>query len=237
MPNATQLVQEFTDGKVLLFDKPLYWTSFNVVSKVKSLLRHRLGLKKIKVGHAGTLDPMATGLLVICTGKMTKQIESYQASEKEYTGTFYIGATTPSYDLETNPDKEYPTDHIHQALVDSAVKSLSGKIMQVPPVFSAVKIEGKRAYSHARKGEEITLKAREINISEFEVDWEEPSDAHFRVVCSKGTYIRSLARDLGLALQSGAYLKSLRRTRIGAFHVDNAVSVDQFTDYMNLTGM
>lgn len=236
MVEPDTLIKQFTDGKVLLFDKPLCWTSFNVVSKVKSLLRHRLGIKKIKVGHAGTLDPMATGLLIVCTGKMTRQIASYQASEKEYTGTFFIGATTPSYDLETTPDKEYPTEHIDQALVDTASKGLTGCIMQVPPVFSAVKVDGKRAYTHARKGEEIDLKAREVIISSFEAKLKNPSEVEFRVECSKGTYIRALARDFGIALGSGAYLTSLRRVRIGEFHADNAVSVDQFASYMTMIG-
>ncbi len=229
---ATPLENQFTEGKVILIDKPHYWTSFNAVSKVKALLRHHLGLKKIKIGHAGTLDPLATGLLIICSGKMTRSIELYQRQEKEYTGTFFIGAATPSCDLETEPGPHLPTSHITPEMVQQAVAQLTGNIMQEPPLFSARKIDGKRAYTHARKGHDLTLPASPVTIYQFEITrWQLP-EADFRVVCSKGTYIRSLARDFGLLLQSGAYLQKLRRTRIGQFHVDNSVTPAQFQQYI-----
>ncbi len=229
MTEKTELAEQFAAGKLLLIDKPLHWTSFDAVSKVKSLLKHKLGLKKIKVGHAGTLDPLASGLLIICTGKMTRQIDVYQAQEKEYTGTFFIGATTPSSDLETKPDQTYPTEHISRDLMEETIKeNFTGTLQQVPSLFSAKKIEGKRAYEHARAGNQIELKANEIIIHDYEITRFELPEADFRVVCSKGTYIRSLARDLGRQLQSGAYLKTLRRTRIGDISVEQAISIEDF---------
>lgn len=216
------LPEDYLAGQVILIDKPLHWTSFNAVSKIKSLLRHRMGIKKIKVGHAGTLDPLATGLLIICTGKMTRSIEQFQALPKEYTGTFFIGATTPSSDLETKPGEPLPTNHITEYLALETLKTFVGKIQQVPPLFSAKKIDGKRAYDHARQGSTMELKPNEVTIRDFRITRFELPEIDFLVRCSKGTYIRSLARDFGAALQSGAYLKTLRRTKIGDFTVDQA---------------
>jgi tRNA pseudouridine55 synthase len=221
------LPEDYLAGQVILIDKPLHWTSFNVVSKIKSLLRHRAGIKKIKVGHAGTLDPLATGLLIICTGKMTRSIEQFQALPKEYTGTFFIGATTPSSDLETQPGEPLPIEHINEQLALETAKTFLGKIQQVPPLFSAKKIEGKRAYDHARQGSTMELKPNEVTIHDFHITRFELPEIDFLVRCSKGTYIRSLARDFGTALQSGAYLKTLRRTKIGDFFVDQAQSPDK----------
>lgn len=204
------------EPRVLLVNKPYQWTSFDVVKK----LRYKLKVKKI--GHAGTLDPLATGLLIICTGKMTKQIDTYQAQEKEYTGTFVLGQTTPSYDLETKVDVEKSIDHISDSEIIEAVKNFSGEIEQVPPAFSALKVDGKRAYKKARKGEEVKLKSRMVTISEFEITGIDLPKVHFRVVCSKGTYIRSIARDLGEALGVGAHLSVLCRTRIGEHLLTNA---------------
>ncbi len=223
--------EDFIAGTVLLLDKPLYWTSFDVVKKIKALLRHRLKIKKIKVGHAGTLDPLASGLLIICTGKKTKEIETYQNQKKEYTGTFFIGASTPSYDLETEPDEFFTADHINIELIQKASEKFSGEIDQVPPLFSAKKIEGERAYFHARRGDSTILKSNKINIYHFEITKFELPEADFRIVCSKGTYIRALARDFGKELCSGAYLKALRRTAIGDFSVDNAWSIDDLENF------
>lgn len=218
----------FEEGEVILVNKPLIWTSFDVVNRLRYEIRTHLGIKKLKVGHAGTLDPLADGLLIICTGKFTKQIDLYQAQEKEYTGIFKLGATTPSYDLEHPIDAEYPYKHITPEMIAQAVEGLSGKIQQIPPVFSAIKVNGRRAYKFARKEKELILEPRAVTISEFEITRVELPDVHFRIVCSKGTYIRSLARDFGQALQSGAHLVSLRRTRIGNFLLSNAWSVDDF---------
>jgi tRNA pseudouridine55 synthase len=223
--------EEFITGTVLLLDKPLYWTSFDVVKKIKALLRHRLKIKKIKVGHAGTLDPLATGLLIICTGKKTKEIENYQNQEKEYTGTFFLGASTPSSDLETQPNEYYSTDHIDSELVQKAVEKFKGEINQVPPLFSAKKIEGERAYFHARRGDATILKPNKIFIHQFEITKLELPEADFRIVCSKGTYIRSVARDFGKEVKSGAYLKALRRTKIGNFSVVDAWSIDDLENF------
>jgi len=223
--------EEFITGTVLLLDKPLYWTSFDVVKKIKALLRHRLKIKKIKVGHAGTLDPLATGLLIICTGKKTKEIESYQNQEKEYTGTFFLGASTPSSDLETQPDEFFSTDHIDSEMVQKAVEKFKGEINQVPPLFSAKKIEGERAYFHARRGDATILKPNKIFIHQFEITKLELPEADFRIVCSKGTYIRSVARDFGKEIKSGAYLKALRRTKIGNFSVVDAWSIDDLENF------
>src|SRR5246127_2876228 len=212
------------DGDVFLVDKPYKVTSFEVVNKIKIALRKTYP-DKIKVGHAGTLDPLATGLLIICTGKKTKQIEQIQAQEKEYTGTFFVGATTPCFDKEREVDFTFPTEHITEAMSTEAAKKLTGKQMQTPRIFSAVPVDGKRAYDLAREGgEEIKINPKEIHIKEFELTRIALPEIDFRVVCSKGTYIRSLARDFGLALNSGAYLTALRRTRIGDFKTENAIT-------------
>ncbi|HLN53865.1 MAG TPA: tRNA pseudouridine(55) synthase TruB [Lentimicrobium sp.] len=218
---------DFEVGEVILVNKPLGWTSFDVVNRLRIAIRESLGIKKIKVGHAGTLDPLADGLLIICTGRYTKKIEEYQAGEKEYTGTFRVGATTPSYDLEHEINKEYPFEHITHDSITEAVAGLTGEIQQVPPLFSAIKVGGRRAYKYARKEKELTLDARPVTISEFEITGIELPDVHFRIVCSKGTYIRALARDFGEALQSGAHLIKLRRTRIGRFKLSEAKELDE----------
>jgi len=228
----SDLVQSFVDGAVLTFDKPLGWTSFDVVNKVRSMMRYVLGIKKLKTGHAGTLDPLATGLLIICTGKQTKSIESFQEMEKEYTGTFILGQTTPSFDLETKTDGHFSTEHISREMVERAAQKLSGHHDQIPPQYSAKKVEGERAYEFARRGEHTELKARKIVISEFEITRFEIPETDFRVVCSKGTYIRSLARDFGRELHSGAHLKSLRRTRIGNYSADDAWSIEDFEKHL-----
>lgn len=219
---------DFLKGEVLLFDKPLSWSSFHVVNNIRYALKHHLGIKKIKVGHAGTLDPLATGLLIICTGKFTKRIDEFQAQEKEYTGTFTLGATTPSFDLETEEDAQYPTDHISKEIILDTAKSFVGTLEQTPPIFSAIKIDGKRAYEYARKNEEVKIKSKTITIKEFEITNIEMPKISFRIVCSKGTYIRSLARDFGTTLKSGAYLSSLQRTRIGDFKLTDAFNIEEF---------
>lgn len=218
----------YLSGQVLLIDKPLNWTSFQVVNKLRWEIRQAFNIKKIKVGHAGTLDPLATGLLVICTGKMTKQIDTFQGQIKEYTGTIVLGSTTPSFDLETKIDKTFPTDHISEALIHQTTKQFIGEIQQFPPVFSAIKKDGKRLYEFARAGQDVEIKSRSITISTFEITKIDGLNINFRVVCSKGTYIRSLANDFGKALNSGAHLSELRRTKIGNFNVENAVSIENF---------
>jgi tRNA pseudouridine55 synthase len=222
---------EFVTGKVLLIDKPLTWTSFDAVNKVRWQLKQKLK-QKLKVGHAGTLDPLATGLLIICTGKFTKRIDEFQAQEKEYTGTFVIGASTPSSDLEKEVDQYFPIDHLTDEMIHAATKNFIGEIDQSPPLFSAIKVDGKRAYKMARKGDETILPTRKVEIREFEITGirklEKTIEADFRVSCSKGTYIRSLARDFGKALGSGAYLGVLRRTRIGEFKIEDAVTIEAF---------
>jgi tRNA pseudouridine55 synthase len=224
---------DFPAGEVLLIDKPLQWTSFDVVNKIRHMLRHHLGVKKIKVGHAGTLDPLASGLLLICVGKATKRINEFTGLDKEYTGTFFIGGTTPSFDLETEANYEYDTSHISGKLIKDAARSFIGRIKQVPPIYSAVKIEGKRAYVSARKKETIDIPAREVIIHEFEILDAGVPETTFRVCCSKGTYIRTLANDFGKALKSGAYLQSLRRTRIGDYHVNEAITLPAFEAYLS----
>lgn len=219
-------------GQVLLIDKPLHWTSFQAVNKLRWEIRQAFNIKKIKVGHAGTLDPLATGLLVICTGKMTKQINIFQGQIKEYTGTFVLGSTTPSYDLETEIDQTYPTEHISEALIHETTKQFIGDIEQYPPVFSAIKKDGKRLYEFARAGETVEIKSRTVHISEFEITSINGNSVEFRVVCSKGTYIRSLANDFGKALNSGAHLSVLRRTKIGDFSVDDAVTPEKFIEQL-----
>lgn len=222
--------EEFKAGQTLLFDKPLEWTSFQVVNKVRWLIRKEFKIKKIKVGHAGTLDPLATGLLILCTGKATKQIVTLQAQEKEYTGSFTLGATTPSYDLETEVDKTFPTDHLSEEKIKKATYNFIGDIEQFPPVFSAIKKDGKRLYEYARSGENVEISSRKVHISEFKITKISLPEVHFRVVCSKGTYIRSLAYDFGRKLDSGAYLSSLRRTRIGDYKVEDALTIDSFAN-------
>lgn len=220
--------EQLKAGQVLLIDKPLEWTSFQVVNKLRWVIKKTFNLKKIKVGHAGTLDPLATGLLVICTGKMTKQIDTFQGQEKTYTGTIVLGATTPSYDLETKIDHSYPTDHITDALIKATTKQFLGTIEQYPPVFSALKKDGKRLYQFAREGKEVTIEPRRINIAAFDITEIRGLEVDFRVVCSKGTYIRSLAHDFGKSLNSGAHLSALRRTHIGDFKVSNALTIETF---------
>lgn len=220
--------EDYQNGQVLLIDKPLTWTSFQAVNKLRWEIRQAFNIKKIKVGHAGTLDPLATGLLIICTGKMTKQINTFQGQDKEYTGTFVIGSTTPSYDLETEIDKTFPTEHITEELIHETTNQFIGSIEQFPPIFSALKKDGKRLYEFARAGEDVEIKSRTVSVSEFEITNIEGNNIHFRVVCSKGTYIRSLAYDFGKALDSGAHLSELRRTKIGKYHVDDAMSPEDF---------
>ncbi|MFL9844575.1 tRNA pseudouridine(55) synthase TruB [Flavobacterium rhizosphaerae] len=222
--------EEFTEGKILLIDKPLTWSSFQAVNKIKWSLKKHLGLKKIKVGHAGTLDPLATGLLIICTGKFTKRIQELQGMVKEYTGTFTLGATTPSYDLETAVDATFPTAHITEEQLQETLKTFIGEIDQKPPVFSAIKKDGKRLYEHARKGEEVEIAYRKVTVYEFELTRIALPEVDFRVVCSKGTYIRSLAHDFGQALHSGAHLTALRRTKIGDFSVNDAITPTAFEE-------
>ena len=221
-------VDDYQSGQVLLIDKPLHWTSFQVVNKLRWEIKQTFKLKNIKVGHAGTLDPLATGLLVLCTGKMTKQIDTFQAQIKEYTGTIVLGSTTPSFDLETEISETFPTEHITSELIQETTKQFIGDIQQFPPVFSAIKKDGKRLYEFARAGEDVEIKARTVNISEFEITNINGLQIDFRVVCSKGTYIRSLANDFGKALQSGAHLSALRRTKIGAFDVNNSLTLETF---------
>ena len=222
--------EDFLAGQIILIDKPLKWTSFQVVNKLRWAIRKAFNIKKIKVGHAGTLDPLASGLLVICTGKMTKQIDTFQGQTKAYTGTIVLGSTTPSYDLETEIDKRYPTDHITEALIHQTSQKFTGIIEQVPPVFSAVKKDGKRLYEFAREGQEVEIKSRQVTIDVFNITNISGFNIDFKVVCSKGTYIRSLANDFGKALNSGAHLAALRRTKIGDFHVDTALSIDTFIE-------
>ena len=220
--------EAYKNGQILLIDKPLKWTSFQAVNKIRWHIKQRFQIKKIKVGHAGTLDPLASGLLIICTGKQTKEIHVYQGQEKEYTGTITIGATTPSYDLETEIDNTFPTAHITKELIHDTTKQFLGEIDQKPPIFSAIKKEGKRLYELARKGETAEIKSRKVTIDEFEITNINLPNIDLRVVCSKGTYIRSLAYDFGKALHSGGHLSALRRTKIGAFSVEKAKSIEDF---------
>ncbi|QLE00729.1 tRNA pseudouridine(55) synthase TruB [Galbibacter sp. BG1] len=224
--------ENIKSGQILLIDKPLKWSSFQAVNKLKWAIRKQFNLKKIKVGHAGTLDPLATGLLIICTGKFTKKIPELQGQIKEYTGTITLGATRPSYDMETEIDQTFSVDHISKEKIQSATKQFIGEIDQLPPVFSALKKDGKRLYEYAREGKDVTINSRRITIDTFEITDINMPEVSFRVVCSKGTYIRSLAHDFGRELDSGAYLSSLRRTKIGDFNVDNAVTPDAFTEML-----
>ncbi|MBQ9523372.1 MAG: tRNA pseudouridine(55) synthase TruB [Paludibacteraceae bacterium] len=226
---------DFIEGEILTFDKPYKWTSFDVVGKVRWLLCHRLGVKKLKVGHTGTLDPLATGVVVVCTGHKTKCIEQLQYDTKEYVATLQLGATTPSYDLEKPIDKTYPTAHITRALVEEVIPSFKGEQWQVPPMFSAVKVDGKRAYDLARKGQEVELKPKLLVIDEIEIlGFDETAmQLTLRVVCSKGTYIRALARDIGEKLNSGAHLIALRRTRVGDRRIEDSLSIEQFEELLH----
>ena len=229
---------DFYNGEVLLIHKPYTWSSFQAVNKIKHAIKQHPSLfhdgvkSKPKVGHAGTLDPLATGLLIVCTGKKTKSINELMGMEKEYTGTFFLGATTPCYDMEKPVDKHYPTEHITPELLQNTREQFLGIQQQVPPLFSAVMVDGKRAYDLARAGVETELKSREIEIKEFELTRIALPEVDFRIVCSKGTYIRSIARDFGLALQSGAYLKALCRTRIGSFRLDKAIDPREFSEQL-----
>jgi tRNA pseudouridine55 synthase len=222
----------FQEGEVLLFNKPLYWTSFDLVNKIRIIIRSTLGIKKIKVGHAGTLDPLASGLMIICTGKATKKIDTFRDLDKEYIATFRLGATTPSFDLETETDNKYPTDHITEKLVNDVLKSFLGEQKQVPPMYSAKFIDGKRAYEFARKGIEMELEPVPVTFREIELISSEIPELKIRLVCSKGTYIRSFARDLGQALKSGSYLSALERTAIGSYRVKDSFSLEKFSDYL-----
>ena len=221
--------EDYLEGQILLIDKPLTWSSFQAVNKLKYVLKRQYNLpKKFKIGHAGTLDPLATGLLIVCTGKFTKRITEIQGQAKEYTGAFTVGVTTPSYDLETEVDATFPTEHITPELIQETTKQFIGEIDQKPPVFSAIKKDGKRLYEHARAGEEVEIAFRKTTIHEFEITRIVLPEIEFRVVCSKGTYIRSLAFDFGKALNSGAHLSVLRRTKIGDYSVDNGITPEDF---------
>jgi tRNA pseudouridine55 synthase len=222
--------EDFLEGRILLIDKPLGWTSFQAVNAIKWAIRRKFGLQKIKVGHAGTLDPLATGLLLICTGKATKRISELQSQSKEYTGIITLGSTTPSYDLETEPDRHYPTAHITEEDILAAASGFVGEILQKPPVFSALKKDGKRMYELARKGEDVEMPSRPVHIVEFEITAMRELEVAFRVVCSKGTYIRSLAHDFGLALGSGGHLTTLKRTKTGEYDVNKAQSPEVFRE-------
>ena len=223
-------VEDFKNGQVLLINKPLNWTSFQVVNKIRWLIKNKFGIKKIKVGHAGTLDPLATGLLIICTGKMIKKISSFQNQTKKYTGTFLLGLTTPSFDLETKPDNTFPVDHINKDLIINATKSFIGKIKQKPPIYSAIKKDGKRLYESARIGENIEINDRDIEILNFNISRINMPHIDFEVECSKGTYIRALANDFGKKLNSGATLYKLNRTKIGEYSVNKSISIEEFTE-------
>ena len=217
----------------MAFDKPYRWTSFDVVGKVRWLICRRLRVKKLKVGHAGTLDPLATGVLIVCTGRATKRIEELQSGTKEYYATIRLGATTPSYDLEKPIDATYPTEHITREMVEQVLERFKGKIEQVPPTFSACKVDGKRAYEMARKGNEVELKPKTLVIDEIELTECNLPDITIRVVCSKGTYIRALARDIGEALQSGGHLTALRRTRVGQYKVEDCLNPEKFSEWLD----
>ncbi len=225
-------LDDYKNGQVLLIDKPLEWTSFQVVNKIRWHIKRKFGIKKIKVGHAGTLDPLATGLLILCVGKETKNIEKYQGLTKEYEATFTLGATTPSYDLETEINKTFPTKHITTELLEETSQKFTGTILQKPPIFSAIKKEGKRLYEIARQGKTVEIEARKITIEEFKITQIDFPKVTAKIVCSKGTYIRSLAHDFGQALNSGAHLSALRRTKIGDFSVENALTIEEFLEQL-----
>ena len=222
----------FEEGQVLLFNKPLYWTSFDLVNKVRIIIRSNLGIKKIKVGHAGTLDPLASGLMIICTGRNTKRIDEFRDLDKEYVATVHLGATTPSFDLETEADEQYSTDHVTEELVNETLNGFLGDQMQMPPIYSAKMIEGKRAYEYARKGIEKKLEPVKISFREIELLSYNLPEIKIRVLCSKGTYIRSFANDIGKALKCGGYLSALERTAIGHYHVNQAYEIEKFQEYV-----
>jgi len=226
---------DYIEGHTLLIHKPLRWTSFDVVKKIRNTLRTALQLKKIKVGHAGTLDPLADGLLIVCTGKFTKRINEFQAQEKEYTAEFTLGATTPSFDLETEINETFDYNHITEDMLKTTAQSLTGNILQTPPIYSAIKQDGKRLYEHARKGEDIKVKERMVHVSKFEIIKVEMPKVYVRIVCSKGTYIRSLAQTFGKNLNSGAHLSQLTRTRIGKFELSQAIDIQEFIDSFSHT--
>jgi tRNA pseudouridine55 synthase len=225
--------EDFLNGQFLLIDKPLEWTSFDAVKKIRYLIKKKFKLRKIKVGHAGTLDPLATGLLIICTGKFTKKIAELTLEDKTYTGTIQLGATTPSYDLETQPENFKSTDHLSSEAVQRAAEEMTGNSLQVPPAFSAKWVDGKRAYESAREGREVELKANPVKIHQFSVNCEHLPEVQFEIKCSKGTYIRSIAHDLGDKLEVGGYLSSLRRTHIGRFSVEDAMEINTFENKLH----
>ena len=234
MDNFPETVEDFLDGQILLINKPLGWTSFDVVKKIKNLIRTKYSLKKIKVGHAGTLDPLATGLLIVCTGKFTKLISKIQGQEKTYTGTITLGGTTPSFDLETEVDNNYETAHITEELIKESTTQFIGEIDQKPPIFSALKKGGERLYEKARRGESVDIKSREVTIFSFEIKNIALPDFQFKIECSKGTYIRSIADDFGKQLKNGAHLSQLTRTHIGEYNLNRALSVNEFKNKLNL---
>lgn len=231
----TSDIECLKDGAVILFDKPLEWTSFDLVKKIKYTLAHHFHIKQrhFKIGHAGTLDPLATGLLILCTGKATKQIENIQNDIKTYTGTFQLGATTPSFDLETDINQQFPTEHINKEMCQAVAQSFLGEQMQTPPIYSAIWVDGKRAYDLARKGKEVELKQRKIQINQFDIDTKNFPEIAFEIECTKGTYIRSIAHDFGQKLNNGAYLSSLKRTKIGAYHIEDAWTIETFKNFVN----
>lgn len=233
MDNFPETVEDFLDGQILLINKPLGWTSFDVVKKIKNLIRTKYSLKKIKVGHAGTLDPLATGLLIVCTGKFTKLISKIQGQEKTYTGTISLGGTTPSYDLETEVDNNYETAHITEELIKESTTQFIGEIDQKPPIFSALKKGGERLYEKARRGEAIEIESRKVTVREFTITSIENLEVNFEIKCSKGTYIRSIAHDFGAALNSGGHLSKLCRTSIGEYQISEAIDVETFKKLLN----
>lgn len=231
-PNFSNAEYNFKEGAILLVDKPLGWTSFDVVNKIRYKLKHKLGVRKIKVGHAGTLDPLATGLLIICTGKFTKKLNDLQGLYKSYEGTMKLGATTPSFDKETKEDAQFPTDHIDESLIETTRLSFLGEIEQVPPIFSALKVDGERLYKQARKGIAVEIKSRSVHIYDFDIQSVEMPELNFYISCSKGTYIRSIAHDFGKALKSGAYLSALRRVSIGEHSIKDAWNLEELLDHI-----
>ena len=228
------LLDKIIEGQLLLIDKPLHWTSFQVVNRMRSAIKRKFDIKKIKVGHAGTLDPLATGLLIICTGKFTKKIDEYQGLFKEYTGTFTVGATTPSFDLETAINEQFSIEHVTEKLIKDTTQQFIGEIDQIPPIFSAIQLDGKRAYDSARKGKFIELNSRKVTVHEFEITQINLPKIDFRIKCSKGTYIRSIAHDFGKAMNTGSHLSALKRTKIGEFSIENSMSLEDFLQQINL---
>ncbi len=230
--NFSNIQYNFKEGALLLVDKPKTWTSFDVVNKIRYKLKHKLGVRKIKVGHAGTLDPLATGLLIICTGRFTKKLNDLQGLEKEYTGTIKLGATTPCFDAEMKEDATFPIEHINEALINKTKTAFIGDIEQIPPMYSAIKVDGERLYKEARKGKFVEIKPRPVHIYSFDTQFNELPYLDFKIKCSKGTYIRSIANDLGKALDSGGYLTALRRTSIGSHHIDDAWQLESLLEYI-----